>query len=318
MLKTASSTLSRIAWLRIAASGTDTFGSPSVCGDTGSTASASAAATAPAPDCSPARPPRPARSRAADAGVPHVHRHRLRPADERRAADHREQRKQHRADRIGVHDRVERHAAEQPRRRIAQPIGRPRMRHFVHRQREQQHDERDEDLREVDVQQEVSKGYERDREARLADSRKTQGRHRPFSRRQRPPAPRASRAARPPGCRTSSAASAAAAARCRARGRAPIADRASSARGDGTSRRSGAPRRECAESAAAPDRWRASAIGSSRSRVKSSSSFFAMPTATRFASPSSSSAAYAADSCPLPPSIRIRSGNGPPCSSSLR
>ena len=39
MLKTASSTLSCIAWLRMAASGADTFGSPSVCGDIGSTAS---------------------------------------------------------------------------------------------------------------------------------------------------------------------------------------------------------------------------------------------------------------------------------------
>ena len=71
------------------------------------------------------------------------------------AADDREQRKQDRADRIGVHDRVERHAPEQPRRRIAQPIGRPRVRHFVHRQGKQQDDERDEDLREVDVQQGV-------------------------------------------------------------------------------------------------------------------------------------------------------------------
>ena len=59
----------------------------------------------------------------------------------------------------------------------------------------------DENLREVDVQQGVKV---------TADSRKTQGRHRPFSRRRRPPAPRASRAGRPRGCRTSSAASAAA------------------------------------------------------------------------------------------------------------
>ena len=39
MLKTASSTLSRIAWLRIAAIGADTFGSPRVCGEIGSAAS---------------------------------------------------------------------------------------------------------------------------------------------------------------------------------------------------------------------------------------------------------------------------------------
>src|SRR3954469_17996350 len=61
-----------------------------------------------------------------------------------------------------------------------------------------------------------------------------------------------------------------------------------------------------------------SAIGSSRSRVNSSSSFFAMPTATRFPRPSSWRAAYADDNCPLPPSMRIRSGNGPPASSSFR
>ena len=35
----------------------------------------------------------------------------------------------------------------------------------------------------------------------------------------------------------------------------------------------------------------------------------------RFASPISSSASYAAFSCPFPPSITIRSGNGPPSSS---
>ena len=70
-----------------------------------------------------------------------VDRHRLRPADQRHAADHRDQRKQHRADRIDVHERVERDAAEQPRRRIAQAIGGPRVRRLVHRQRKQQNDE---------------------------------------------------------------------------------------------------------------------------------------------------------------------------------
>ena len=39
--------------------------------------------------------------------------------------------------------------------RIAKPVGRPRMRQFVHREREQQHDERDEDLREVGSRQAV-------------------------------------------------------------------------------------------------------------------------------------------------------------------
>ena len=50
---------------------------------------------------------------------------------------------------IDVHDRIQRHAAEQPRRRIAEPVRRPGVRRFVDRQREQEHDERDEDLREV-------------------------------------------------------------------------------------------------------------------------------------------------------------------------
>ena len=75
--------------------------------------------------------------------------------------DQRDQRKQHRADRIGVDERVERDAAEQPRRRIAEAIGRPRVRHFVHGQREQQDDERDEDLREVDSPGKDVTGYGR-------------------------------------------------------------------------------------------------------------------------------------------------------------
>ena len=68
------------------------------------------------------------------AQVPDVDRHRLRPADERQVRDHRDQRKQDRADRIDVHGRIERHAAEQSRRRIAQPVRRPRVRRFVHRE----------------------------------------------------------------------------------------------------------------------------------------------------------------------------------------
>ena len=45
---------------------------------------------------------------------------------------------------IGVDQRIQRHAAEQTRGRIAQPVGRPRMRHLVNGQREQQNHERDE------------------------------------------------------------------------------------------------------------------------------------------------------------------------------
>jgi hypothetical protein len=81
--------------------------------------------------------------------VAQVHRHRLRPADQHRASRQRDERKHDRADQIGVHDRVQRDAAQQPRRRIAQAIRRPRMRHFVNRQRKQENDEADENAREV-------------------------------------------------------------------------------------------------------------------------------------------------------------------------
>ena len=68
MLNTASSTFSCIAWLRSAASGTDTFGSPSVMRRHRQQPPAAIAAhERQHADCSPARPPRPARSRAADA-----------------------------------------------------------------------------------------------------------------------------------------------------------------------------------------------------------------------------------------------------------
>jgi hypothetical protein len=50
-----------------------------------------------------------------------------------------------------VHNRVERDAAEQPRGRVAQAVGRPGVRQFVERQGKQQDRKRDEYLREVDV-----------------------------------------------------------------------------------------------------------------------------------------------------------------------
>ena len=214
-----------------------------------------------------------------------------------------------------MHERVQRHAAEQPR------VGSPSRSAvhacaaLVHRQRKQQNDEAMKICATVDVRQQGS--VYRLQARRL---RKTQGRHRPtFGADRRPPAPRASRAARRPGCRTSSAARAAGAARCPARRRAPIAGRASSARWrwNVTAKRCASSRIRCSSSSAGSsggkrDRLVAiarvtAALPSSRCRPR-----------PRFARPSSSSAAYAADSCPLPPSIRIRSGNGPPCSSSLR
>ena len=157
---------------------------------------------------------------------PDVDRHRLRPADQRRVGHHGDDRKDHRADEIRMHQRVERHPAEQPRRRIAQPIGRPRMRAFVHGQGKQQNDESDEDLSERRC---------RARSVQVtADSRKTQERRRRVS------APTAaassSRVARltPATLPNFVSSAAAAAARRPAPRPAPIAGRASSEPGGGT------------------------------------------------------------------------------------
>ena len=54
-----------------------------------------------------------------------------------------------------MHEWVERQPSEEARRRIAQPIGRPRMRAFMHGQGKQQNDEGNEDLSDVDVEQGV-------------------------------------------------------------------------------------------------------------------------------------------------------------------
>ena len=80
-------------------------------------------------------------------------RYRLRPSNQGHAADRRDQRKEHGSYRIDVHDRVEGHATEEPGGRIPESIRRPGMRGLMNRQREQQDDEGDEDLREVDVQE---------------------------------------------------------------------------------------------------------------------------------------------------------------------
>ena len=78
--------------------------------------------------------------------VAHVHRHRLRPAEQRHArAQHRDQRKQDRADPVDVRERIQRQPAEHARGRVAQLVGRPRMRRLVHRQGQDQDDERRED-----------------------------------------------------------------------------------------------------------------------------------------------------------------------------
>ena len=52
-----------------------------------------------------------------------------------------------------MHHRIERDPTQQSSRGIAKPIGRPRMRALVNGQPEQQHDEHDQNAREVDVGQ---------------------------------------------------------------------------------------------------------------------------------------------------------------------
>ena len=61
-------------------------------------------------------------------------RHWLCPADQRKIGDHRQQRKHDRADRIHVHGGVHRHPSEQPRRRVAELVRRPRVRRLVNRE----------------------------------------------------------------------------------------------------------------------------------------------------------------------------------------
>ncbi|MCA1587098.1 MAG: hypothetical protein LC791_20815 [Acidobacteria bacterium] len=78
------------------------------------------------------------------AEVAHVDGHRFRPADEGEAGHHRNQRKEHGADRIHVHGRVQRQPSQQTSRRIAEAVGGPGVRGLMHRQRDQEHEERDE------------------------------------------------------------------------------------------------------------------------------------------------------------------------------
>jgi hypothetical protein len=72
--------------------------------------------------------------------IPGVDRHRFRPSNDRQIRHHRDQRKDDRPDRVDVHGGIERHAAEHPRRRIAEAIGGKRVRRFVHRQGKQQNE----------------------------------------------------------------------------------------------------------------------------------------------------------------------------------
>jgi hypothetical protein len=64
-----------------------------------------------------------------------VHRHRLRPADDRQPADHRDERQQESSDRIDVDHRVQRHPPQHSGGRIAELIGGPCVRSLVNRER---------------------------------------------------------------------------------------------------------------------------------------------------------------------------------------
>ena len=64
--------------------------------------------------------------------------HRFRPPDEWQTADHRDERKHHRANGIDMHGRVQGQASEHACGGVTQAIGRPRMRRFVHGQGTQQ------------------------------------------------------------------------------------------------------------------------------------------------------------------------------------
>ena len=60
---------------------------------------------------------------------------------QRQAGIHRDQRKQHGADPVDVRERIERQPAQHPRRRIAEPVRRPGVRRLVKRERQNQDDE---------------------------------------------------------------------------------------------------------------------------------------------------------------------------------
>ena len=75
---------------------------------------------------------------------------------QRKVGDHRQQRKHDRADRIDVHGGIQRHPSEQPGRRIAEPVRRPRVRRLVNREGNQENGELDEDPDEVDARQGLS------------------------------------------------------------------------------------------------------------------------------------------------------------------
>ena len=241
--------------------------------------------------------------------VPDVHRHRLGPADERHAREHGDQREQH-ACRSGPRARPG-SATRRPSSRavgIAQPVGRPGVRRLVDRQRETStDDEGDEDH--------AAKSMARPRAAtRYTDParwrRSARRRRRPPSRRRRPSAPRGWRGGRRPGCRTLVSSV------LRRRGpdaRHVVELRPQVAHGarlaverDGEAVRLVADPLQQEQGRAR--RGRAPAARS-WSRVKTSSSFLARPTATRFASPSALERGVGGGQLPLA-AVDQRSGRG--------
>src|SRR5262245_33034392 len=65
---------------------------------------------------------------------PHVHGNGLRRPERRTERDRREDGEQHGKEQIEMHERIQAHATERARRRIAETVGGPRMRRLVHRQ----------------------------------------------------------------------------------------------------------------------------------------------------------------------------------------
>ena len=227
--------------------------------------------------------------------------------------DHRDQREQQRADRIDVHDRVQRHASEPPRRVVAELARRPRMRRLVNRQRKHQNQEGDDESREVDVRQqrvESITGYRPCREVckdGIGSFRADHGRQL-FARR----APHARQAAerheqRLPPPRTDAGHA--------VELRPQIAHRPRLAmERDGEPVRFVAnPLQEQQRRIVFRERDRLFAIA----RVEQ---LFLLGDADRdeIREPQLLERVVGRRQLPLPPSIRMRSGNGPPCSSSLR
>ena len=198
------------------------------------------------------------------------------------------QREQHRADPVDVRQRIQREPPEHARGRIAEPVGRPRVRGLVKRQRQDQDDERAAGIRTLARSSESKRQEQTESSSRSVEVPRSDGpRRRPW-RRRRPRAPRGWRAARRRPIRTPSAAACAAAAPMPAivvQLRPEVALRPRDCRWNVTANRCASSRIRCSSRSAGDSRG--SARPSARSRVKISSSCLARPTATSRSRPSS-------------------------------